>query len=120
MGSKNAYLEKQRAMNQQYLDVGEEMGIQKVWDYLQIALRDPEIVGENVFGRKRMMKLHKKLGELADYYANAFTAKVDADNKQEELDRVLKEVWGDDIQTFYERYPYLKQFEYQKARKGWK
>ena len=41
MGGKNAYLEKQRALNQQYLDVGEEMGIQKIWDYLQIALRDP-------------------------------------------------------------------------------
>ena len=119
MGGKNAYLEKQRALNQQYLDVGEEMGIQKIWDYLQIALRDPEIMGKDIFGRNRLMKLHKKLGELADYYANAFTSKVDADNKQEELDGVLKEIWGDDIQTFYERYPYIKKLGYDKPQKGW-
>lgn len=45
--------------------------------------------------------------------------KVDADNKQEELDGVLKEIWEDDIQTFYQRYPYIKKLGYDKPQKGW-
>ena len=57
MSGKNAYLEKQRKMQQSFLDVGEEMGIQKICDYLHIALRDPEVMGKDVFGRKRLEKL---------------------------------------------------------------
>lgn len=47
MNGKNAYLKKQRKLQQGFLDVGEEMGIQKICDYLHIALRDPEVMGKD-------------------------------------------------------------------------
>jgi hypothetical protein len=119
MGAKNAYLEKQRKLQQGFLDVGEEMGIQKICDYLHIALRDPEVMGKDVFGRKRLEKLFKKLNELANHYHTAFTDDKEADLVQEELDRNLKEVYGDDFQDFFTRYPYVKKQEYKKPRKGW-
>lgn len=119
MGAKNAYLERQRKMQQGFLDVGEEIGMQKVCDYLHIALRDPEIMGKDTFGRKRLEKLFQKLKELANYYHTAFTDDVEADRVQEELDKNLKEVYGSDFQDFFQRYPYVKRQEYRKPRKGW-
>ena len=55
-GNKSGYLERRQAVNQAFLDAGEQMGIQKMWDYMQIALRDPEVMGKDVLGRKRLKK----------------------------------------------------------------
>jgi hypothetical protein len=119
MNGKNAYLKKQRKLQQGFMDVGEEMGMQKVCDYLHIALRDPEVMGKDTFGRKRLEKLFHKLNELANYYHTAFTDDKEADLVQEELDRNLKDVYGEDMQPFFQRYPYVKKQEYKKPRKGW-
>lgn len=119
MSGKNTYLERQRACNQAFLDAGEEMGLQKMWDYVQIALRDLKIMGKDVFGRARLEKLYKKCGELASRYHTAFTRDKEADCCQEEMDARLREVWGGDLSTFYERYPQLKKMDYGKREKGW-
>ena len=115
----NAYLDKQRKMQQDYFEAGEEIGLQKAWDYIQLALRDPEAMGKDVRGRKRIEIIHKKLSELADYYHTAFTDDKEADYRQEKLDAHLREIWGDDLKTFYERYPKMKKLGYNKPRKNW-
>ena len=120
MGQSNAYLQRQTELKQKFLDVGEEMGMQKMWDYVQLALRDPDVMGKDVLGRKRMEKIFEKLKDLSSYYHNAFTDDKEADYTQEKLDDRLREIWGDDLCPFSERYPYFKQFTYTKSRKGWK
>ena len=60
MAGRNKYLDRQRERDQGFFDAGERIGIQKMWDYMQIALRDPEIMGKDVFGRKRLEKLFYK------------------------------------------------------------
>ena len=119
-GKKNAYLERRNAVNQAMLDAGEQMGIQKMWDYFQLALRDPETMGKDVMGRKRLEKLYKKTMELANYYHTAFTEDVEADYRQEELDGNLREIWEGDLCPFYERYPKLKKVDYTKPKKNWR
>ena len=116
----NGYLKRQQAERQACLDIGEEMGMQKMWDYMQIALRDPEIMGKDVFGRKRLEKLFYKSKELAEYFHTAFTDDKEADLVQRDMDASLREIWGDDLNTFYERYPELKQLGYNKSRKNWR
>ena len=116
----NGYLEKQKARRQAILDVGEQLGTQKMWDYMQMALTDPEIMGKDTFGRKRIEKLFAKVHELADTYHVAFTDNVEADYYQEKMDAKLREKWGEDLVPFYERYPMIKRLGYDKARKGWK
>ena len=120
MGQKNAYLEKRKALNQGFLDVGEEMGLQKMWDYVQIALRDPDVMGKDILGRKRLEKIYEKVKELADTYHTCFTDDPEADYYQEKLDAQLREVWGEDLQNFYVRYPHVKKFHYDKAYKSWR
>ena len=118
--AKNDLLKRMKEREQAVLDIGEEMGIQKIWDYMQIALRDPAVVGKDVFGRERLKKLYKRMSEYANYFHDAFTMHPEADVRQEELDKLLEEVWGDDLQPFFERYPYCKEFSYKKSRKEWK
>ena len=119
-GNKNTYINRRQAANQAFLDAGEQMGIQKMWDYIQIALRDPEVMGKDVLGRKRLEKLYQKTAELADYFHTAFTDDVEADHRQEEMDAALREIWGGDLSTFYERYPQLKKVDYTKSKKNWR
>lgn len=117
---KNNYLERQAQVQQKFLEVGEKMGMQKMWDYVQTQLRNPEIVGKDIFGRERLEKLFQGCSEAADHFHTAFTEDVEADYVQEELDALLREIWEDDLSPFYERYPYLKQIKYDKSKKGWK
>lgn len=120
MAGKNAYLKKQLAERQAVLDIGEELGMQKMWDYIQIVLRDPEIMGRDTFGKERINRIFNGLKELADHYHVAFTDDKEADYYQEKLDAALREIHGDELQVFYERYPYIKKMDYNKSRKSWR
>jgi hypothetical protein len=57
---------------------------------------------------------------LDDHFCDAFSDSVEADYLQEEMDGVLREIFGDELIPFAERYPIVKQYGYLKARKGWK
>ena len=115
----NAYLDKQRKMQQDFFEAGEQIGLQKAWDYIQIALRDPDAMGKDVLGRKRIERVYAKMMELVDVYHTAFTDDKEADYWQEKLDAQLREIWDKDLATFYERYPTLKKLDYNKPRKNW-
>lgn len=118
--AKNDYIARRDADRQQFFNVGEEMGIQKAWDYIQIVLRDPEVMGKNVMGVNKLKKVYTKLAEVAEHYKLAFSDHVEADFHQEELDGVLREIWGDELVVFKDRYPYIKEFSYKKGRNIWK
>jgi hypothetical protein len=114
----NSYLEKQRAMMQSAFEIGEEMGMQRMWDYLQVALRCPETMKGDTVGNTRMKRIYKKTVEVANEFQVAFTHDPEADYMQEKLDAALREIWKDELQPFYERYPYLKKIDYSKPIKG--
>lgn len=120
MAGNNAYLKQKQAERQAVLDIGEEMGFQKLWDYVQICLRDPEIMGKDTFGKGRIAKLYEGLKKKVDFYHVCFTDDKEADYYQEKLDAELREIWADELQPFYERYPYMKKLGYNKARKNWR
>lgn len=119
-GNKKNYVARQKVAQQAILDVGEEIGMQKMWDWVQMCLHDPDIMGKDTIGKERMRRIYNGLKEKADTYQTAFTGSVDADYYQEKMDAELREIWGEDLHTFRERYPAVKQFGYDKARKGWK
>lgn len=116
---KNDYKSQRREIAQNYFDVGEEMGVQKMADYLAIALHSPECMKKNVYSRERIDEFFAYLQTVVDFYAKAFGDSNEADYIQQKLDDALKEIYKDDFQPFYERYPYLKDESYKKAKKGW-
>jgi hypothetical protein len=118
MGNNN-YIKQRHERDREMLAAGLNMGMQIVADYFQIALRDPDVMGKDIFGRKRIEKINEKTMELDDYFNPAFSSHVEAERYQEEMDRKLREIYEDDLVPFRERYPYLKDFKYDKPKKGW-
>lgn len=120
--AKNAYLAKQQAMRQGFLDVGMDTGFQKCWDLVQIVLRDPKVMGKDTFGKGRIKKIYNAMKEQERELGKAWlpTVEKDADVMQRDLDALLKEIWGDEFCPFNERYPYIKQPDYSKGNKNWR
>ena len=94
-------------------------GMQKMADYVAIALHDPDVMGDNAMTREEIDEFMRHLSRIADYHAKAFSLDKEADYYQEQLDRAQKEIYGADMQPFKMRYPYVKEISYKKAKKGW-
>ena len=120
MSGGSSYLKERHAERQFYLNLGESITTQKMWDLIQIILHNPEVMGRDTFGRKRLAKIYKELKVMVNEYHAAFTSDKEADYYQEKIDAQLREIWGDEAVTFYERYPDIKKIQYDKARRGWK
>lgn len=115
----NDLIKKLKERDRKTFSAGLNMGMQIAADFFQMALRDHEAVGTDIFGRKRIERLNDKTMELDDYFNPAFSSDVEAERYQEEMDRKLHEIYGNDLVPFRERYPHLKDFKYDKPKKGW-
>ena len=120
--AKNEYLKRRDDMYQALLDVGMDTGFQKCWDLMQIILHDREVMGKDTFGKERIKKIFLAMKELERELGNAWlpTQEKDADVCQRDIDAMLKEIWGEDLCTFYDRYPFIKKPDYKKCHKGWR
>ncbi len=120
--AKNDFLKRQQAVKQGMLDVGMDTGFQKCWDLIQIVLHDPKVMGKDVFGKNRIKKLYWAMKEKEKELGRAWSPILynDADVCQRDLEALLKEIWGDELCPFHERYPYIKEPDYKKGRKEWK
>ena len=92
--NKKDFLAKQQVLHQGFFDEGMKIGMQKMWDMIQIILHEPETMKKDVFGRARIEKIYRRLAEVVDHYHTAFTDDVEADYVQEEMDAKLREIWG--------------------------
>jgi hypothetical protein len=118
--AKKDFLDRMKNEKQACFNVGEEMGIQRVWDAVQLALRDPYVVGKKKWGSKKIARLYEKVFYYKNYFDEAFTMSPEADVKQEEQDSLLREIWGDELVPHRKRYPYQKEFDYSRSRKEWR
>lgn len=114
---KNAFLANQAAIKQKCFEVGCDTTAQQFFDFLCLVLNDPEVMGKDVFGAKRIKKVHEALRAVDKRYNEAFVHSQESDYYQEKLDDALREIFGE-IQPFNERYPYLKDWNYNKPMKG--
>ena len=117
--AKNGFLERQKATQRAYFDAGLQSGRQQILDMMSLVLNDPEIMGKDTFGKKRLMKVVKGIGEYIDKFQPAWERSVDADYYQKKMDDSLVLIYGDDLaDSFYQRYQFMSEFDYTKGR--WK
>lgn len=116
MAKQNPFLAKQEALRQQCFEVACDTTAQKFFDYLCIALNDPEIMGKDVFGAKRLEKIYEAMRKLDKEYSEAWCGSQDSDYYQEKIDDSLKKIFGN-IVPFRERYPFQKEWNYNKPLK---
>lgn len=117
--AKNAFLEKQKALQQAYFEAGLQSGRQQILDMMSLVLRDADIMGKDTFGKDRLLKVVKGIGEYIDTYQPAWQRSDDTDYYQKKLDAALAEAYGDGLaDSFYQRYEFAPEFDYMKGR--WK
>jgi hypothetical protein len=120
MPQKNAYLAKQEQIRKRFLQAGMDTAWQEFWDLLCIVLHDPEVMGKDTFGKERLMKIRAAIAVLEDKFCPAMTTHPEADYYQEKMDALLRDIFGDDLAPFKDRYPYVQQFDYSKGKKEWR
>lgn len=118
--AKKDFQERQKERDRKFFDAGMMFGCQLANDFHQMTLHDRSVMGSRTLGKDALLKVAQNVSLLDDHFCNAFSDSVDADYLQEEMDGVLREIFGDELIPFAERYPIVKQYGYLKARKGWK
>lgn len=117
--AKNAYLEKQRIMQKAYFDAGLQSGRQQILDMMCISLNDPDIMGKDVFGKDRLLKVVKAIGDNIDYYQKAWERDDETDYYRAKLDNLLAKIYGKGMHdTFDQRYEFCPDYDYTTGR--WK
>ena len=116
---KNGFLERQRIERQAYFDAGLQMGRQQILDMLCIVLNDPDIMGKDTFGKERLIKVVKGVGEYIDVFQKAWERDDETDYYRVKLDAILAQIYGENMHdTFNKRYEYCSDYDYVKGK--WK
>jgi hypothetical protein len=117
--AKNGFLERQRAIQKAYFEAGLQSGRQQIIDMVSLVLRDPDIMGKDTFGKERLLKVVKGIGEYIDVYQKAWEKDDETDYYQKKLDEALAEAYGDGLaDSFYQRYEFAPEYDYMKGK--WK
>ena len=103
-------------MRRQLLPEGLIKALIRRFDYLCLVLNDPKVMGKDVFGAKRIQKVHEALKEVDKQFSEAWVGSQDSDYYQEKIDAELRRIFGE-IEPFSKRYPYLKEWNYNKPLK---
>ena len=117
--AKNAFLEKQRALQSAFFNAGLQSGRQQIIDLVSLVLRDPDIMGRDTFGKDRLLKVVKGIGEYIDMYQPAWEKTDETDYYRAKLDDALAEAYGEGLHnSFHQRYEFAPEFDYMKGK--WK
>ena len=117
--AKNDFMAKQRAMQKGFFNAGLQAGRQQILDCVSLVLRDKDIMGKDTFGKHRLMKIVKGVGEYIDLYQKAWEKNDETDYYREKLDAALAEAYGDELHdSFLARYEFAPEFDYKKGK--WK
>lgn len=116
---KNDFLARQAALQKAFLDTGVQCGRQQIIDMVSLVLRDPEIMGKDTFGKERLLKVVKGIGDYIDKYYLAWQKHDDTDYWRVKLDAALAEAYGEELHdSFLQRYEFAPEFDYMKGK--WK
>ncbi len=115
---KNGYLAKRKIRDNVMQDAIRQTYQQYMTDTLILTPNDPEVMGKDVFGYKRLKKVLEAWGKNYDKYFDALTKNPEADYAREKMDRLMKAICGDsgDFFPFEERYEWLPEITYGKKK----
>lgn len=115
MGKK--LLQRMNNMQDAFFSEGIRVGIQFNNDLMFLVLNDPEYMGKDVFGAKRLQKLHEAAEEAGNYFADMLDArKPEADVLRAKMDKRLQQILGDKFAPFEVRYDTITEVRYGKRK----
>lgn len=119
MAQKNSYIAERDAMRKAHFEAGVKMGRQQIIDMVSLVLRDPEIIGKDIFGKDRLLKVVMGIDEYITKYELAWQKHEETDYMRAKLDAALAEAYGEGLHdSFLERYEFAPEYDYKKGK--WK
>lgn len=119
MAKQNSFISRQHAVQQAYFEAGLRSGRQQILDMMSLVLRDPKIMGKDIFGKDRLLGVVKGIGEYIDKYQPAWEKTDETDYYQAKLDDALADAYGETLHdSFHQRYEFAPEYDYIKGR--WK
>lgn len=111
---------KQRAA---FISAGFQAGLQadrqQILDMVSLVLRDPEIMGKDIFGKDRLLKVVIGIDEYIGKYQKAWEKDDETDYIRAKLDAALAEAYGPGLHdSFTQRYDTAPEYDYTKGK--WK
>lgn len=95
------------------INAGLQTGKQWLLDMFVIALNDPEVMGKDVIGYNRMMRIIRAVSDNDDKLRIAMaSADPEADYYRDQIDKRMKSIFKGEFSAFEERYPYLTEIKY--------
>ena len=85
-------------------------------DMFSVSLNDPEVMGKDVLGESRLVKLLNAVGKNYDIYHEAIERSPLADVVQDKLDKKLKSIFKSRFDSFPVRYPWIIRETYRKKK----
>lgn len=113
----NPFLAKINDAKQEAFVVGCDITAQQMFDLMCVVLNDPDVMGKDVFGADRLRKVRQAMADAERFYHQAWLNQPESDYYQEKIDAQLRKIFGE-IEPFKNRYPYIKEWNYNKAKKG--
>ena len=117
--AKNDFIAKQKATQRAFFEAGLQSGRQQIIDMVSLVLRDPDIMGKDIFGKDRLLKVVKGIGKYIDKYQPAWEKNDETDYYRAKLDAALAEAYGDGLHdSFHKRYEFAPEYDYMRGK--WK
>ncbi len=116
MGTKNDLIRRRKDRDRGLQQATRQTYEQFMTDTLILTLNDPEVMGKDVFGYKRLKKILAAWGKKYDQFFDALTLTPEADYAREKMDQIMKQICGDsgDFVPFKKRYAWLPEITYGK------
>ena len=102
----NAFLAKQAEKQKQRDMIVMSWSHQMCYDALTLVLNDPEVMGKDVFGRKRLNRLCKALNAKISEIIPGMSGAVNSSYIRAQVDRELQRICAEDFEPWEERYEF--------------
>lgn len=113
------YMKQRAAFISAGFRAGLQAGRQQIMDMMPLVLRDPEIMGKDTFGKERLLKVVRGVGDYIDKYNDAWQKTDETDYIRAKLDAALAEAYGPGLHdSFTQRYDTAPEYDYTKGK--WK
>lgn len=117
--AQNDFIKQMQRKQEACFDAGVKMGRQQIIDMMSLVLRDPDIMGKDLFGKDRLLKVVDGIDQYIVKYDLAWKKHDETDYIRAKLDAALAEAYGEGLHdSFLERYEFAPEYDYKKGK--WK
>ena len=103
---KNAYAKELKTKKELGLEIIRDWTAQLALDTIAMVLNDPDIMGHDVLGAKRLQKVCEGFNALWSDHLLALSSHDEAEYWRVKIDQAQARIFGPDYLHWHERYPY--------------